>query len=430
MGNTASSEGGGWSFAAGLAAEAPAEELRSALQEAELDVHIREGPPGRRTLLHVAASANNAETVKWLLEAGLDREVVDGSGETALHHAVRAAARNAVRELLLHGCDVDRAADHIGTTALMMAAAMGEKGIVVLLLDNGADAGLRTKNRGDTAARKARDNGYDDIAALLDSSFVKTSQRKGGMFAYSATADTSSTAAPTGSLDAAKADIAAGRFELGIERITSMLTAQDVTAAARVDMLLARAGALEQLGQVEAARADFAAVIAQQSSATLTLCLQGHARCAAAGGDIPSLREAISDIQMLLRFGGGRGVGSASHEPAALRRQLRELEERLSELDPAFQREIADNDKTHYEVLYVAEDADRRTLHQAYRHLSLCWHPDKWQGWADARAVSAATARLARINAAYEVLNDNTRRVFYDMQLQADRSREEARQKK
>ena len=61
-----------------------------------------------------------------------------------------------------------------------------------------------------------------------------------------------------------------------------------------------------------------------------------------------------------------------------------------------------------YAVLGVRADAEVAALRQAYTRAALRSHPDKNPGDA------GAATRFARVNAAYEVLRDESRRGIYD----------------
>jgi ankyrin repeat protein len=74
---------------------------------------------GSGTLLHVAASHNKADFIRFLLEEGVDVNV-DGRGDAGmrpLHNAARFGAGDAVRVLLDHGADI-HARNYQGETAL------------------------------------------------------------------------------------------------------------------------------------------------------------------------------------------------------------------------------------------------------------------------------------------------------------------------
>ncbi|KAJ1608337.1 DNAJ domain-containing [Cryptosporidium canis] len=63
----------------------------------------------------------------------------------------------------------------------------------------------------------------------------------------------------------------------------------------------------------------------------------------------------------------------------------------------------------HYSVLNVDPRATFDEIRQAYKQLSLKWHPDKNRG-----NVEEATRRFQQIAAAYEVLSDPNERAWYD----------------
>ena len=68
---------------------------------------------------------------------------------------------------------------------------------------------------------------------------------------------------------------------------------------------------------------------------------------------------------------------------------------------------------SHYEVLGVAEDADRETIRGAYLRIARSTHPDRASVDPTQRADAARTIRAA--NAAWNVLSDETRRRAYDL---------------
>ncbi len=66
---------------------------------------------------------------------------------------------------------------------------------------------------------------------------------------------------------------------------------------------------------------------------------------------------------------------------------------------------------THYESLHVTEDAPDEVIRASYRALSLKHHPDT----AGDRPQSRW--KMQRINDAYDVLSDSTKRAAYDRDL-------------
>ena len=65
----------------------------------------------------------------------------------------------------------------------------------------------------------------------------------------------------------------------------------------------------------------------------------------------------------------------------------------------------------YYLLLGVPQDADADTIRSAFRALARRYHPDAGEG--------ASTERFREVLAAYETLNDPTRRWHYDRALQA-----------
>lgn len=68
--------------------------------------------------------------------------------------------------------------------------------------------------------------------------------------------------------------------------------------------------------------------------------------------------------------------------------------------------------QTHYDVLGVPQNADAKTIRQAYLRASLNFHPDKNPGNEE-----YAKAQFIKIGEAYEVLRDSTKRAAYDREL-------------
>jgi curved DNA-binding protein CbpA len=65
-----------------------------------------------------------------------------------------------------------------------------------------------------------------------------------------------------------------------------------------------------------------------------------------------------------------------------------------------------------YRTLEVPHDASDAQIKRRWRELAREHHPDRAAG--DAEEAARLTARMARINAAYDVLRDRARRVAYD----------------
>jgi molecular chaperone DnaJ len=72
---------------------------------------------------------------------------------------------------------------------------------------------------------------------------------------------------------------------------------------------------------------------------------------------------------------------------------------------------MAKADETHYQTLDVHETATQAEIKRAYRLLAKQFHPDS-------KGEQASHDRIARINTAYEVIGDPSRRTIYDQQRQ------------
>jgi molecular chaperone DnaJ len=72
---------------------------------------------------------------------------------------------------------------------------------------------------------------------------------------------------------------------------------------------------------------------------------------------------------------------------------------------------ISTGQQTHYQTLEVQETATQAEIKRAYRRLAKQFHPDS-------QSDQASHDRIARINTAYEVIGDPSKRTTYDQQRQ------------
>jgi DnaJ-class molecular chaperone len=70
----------------------------------------------------------------------------------------------------------------------------------------------------------------------------------------------------------------------------------------------------------------------------------------------------------------------------------------------------------HYETLGVSKDATEKEIKQAFRALSMKFHPDKVKS-RSAEEQEEANRKMQEINSANEVLSDEQQRQMYDMEL-------------
>ncbi|KAL7591349.1 uncharacterized protein LOC111921218 [Lactuca sativa] len=66
----------------------------------------------------------------------------------------------------------------------------------------------------------------------------------------------------------------------------------------------------------------------------------------------------------------------------------------------------------YYSVLGIRKEASSSEIRSAYRKLALEWHPDKWAKTPS--LAGDANRKFQKIQEAYSVLSDQTRRSIYD----------------
>ncbi|KAJ7595572.1 ankyrin repeat-containing domain protein [Mycena floridula] len=112
---------------------------------------------GNPTVLYAAAEAGHLETVKFILEHGVDVNAKGGLWDCALGAAARWGKIEVVEYLLNHGADPDAHDD------ILKSAVYGGLEIVKMLIDKGVN--LQVQGQG--ALEKASINGNLDIVKLL-----------------------------------------------------------------------------------------------------------------------------------------------------------------------------------------------------------------------------------------------------------------------
>jgi len=101
---------------------------------------------GADVSLHVAVRFGAlAKKVEGLLQEGVDINAKDGSGQTALHHAVRGGHKELTEFLIAKGADVNAKAKG-GNTPLTRAIRGGNKDIIRVLVTKGADVNFASED--------------------------------------------------------------------------------------------------------------------------------------------------------------------------------------------------------------------------------------------------------------------------------------------
>ncbi|XP_058191597.1 uncharacterized protein LOC131308661 isoform X1 [Rhododendron vialii] len=75
-------------------------------------------------------------------------------------------------------------------------------------------------------------------------------------------------------------------------------------------------------------------------------------------------------------------------------------------------REGGTNGSSYYSVLGIRQDASFSDIRSAYRKLALKWHPDRWT--KNPAVAGEANHRFQKIQEAYSVLSDESKRSMYD----------------
>lgn len=122
----------------------------------------------RRSPMMFASFNGHIAVVEYFLDAGAQIDNKDSNGRTALMYASSGDFSETVDLLVKRGAEVNVQGTLEGFTPLMTAAAEGLVEVVRVLLAAGANPDLVDKD-GDTALSFARQNGHNEVVALLES---------------------------------------------------------------------------------------------------------------------------------------------------------------------------------------------------------------------------------------------------------------------
>ena len=127
---------------------------------------------GIEVILMNAAEQGDMERVSSILLQGVDVNVKDQNGMTALMHASMHGRMSVIPQLIsVFRADVNTKAVN-GMTALMAASFQGHKNVVSWLLMKGADPNAKATT-GDTALSFARKRNHTDIMSILQTASAK-----------------------------------------------------------------------------------------------------------------------------------------------------------------------------------------------------------------------------------------------------------------
>ena len=129
--------------ALGCAAEAGHCNTIQELLDFGMDVNIRDDVG--RTALHCAADDGHEQALRLLVERGADTEALDGHGLMPWHAFAEGGHMEAIHFLLGRGFDPDRRCSN-GLTALHYAAGENHVEVIYVLIVSGADLDARTPN--------------------------------------------------------------------------------------------------------------------------------------------------------------------------------------------------------------------------------------------------------------------------------------------
>jgi hypothetical protein len=121
--------------------------------------------PYTETAFSRSVEEGDTGAVELFLAAGMQADVKDAAGRTALINAASMGSNNICEKLLRKGANVN-AQDNTGATALMQSALGGHEGTTRVLLERRADVNLRDNN-GQTALIYAAARGRAEIVRML-----------------------------------------------------------------------------------------------------------------------------------------------------------------------------------------------------------------------------------------------------------------------
>jgi uncharacterized protein len=141
-----------------------AETVSSALAQG---MNVDVADPDGRTALMLAAYDGHTAALEVLLDGAAAPDLQDAAGRTALMYAASGPNPDAIALLIARGAAVNIVDGGEKWTALMFAAAEGQAENVRILLAGGADPGMSDID-GETALFFARQKNFGEVVTLLE----------------------------------------------------------------------------------------------------------------------------------------------------------------------------------------------------------------------------------------------------------------------
>ena len=139
---------------------------RSAIRALLKNADVNAAEPDGTTPLHWAVRADDADTVRLLLDAGANTKAANRYGVTPLSLAAVNGSAPVIEMLIKAGANPNESLSQ-GQTVLMAAARTGNVGAVRLLLDHGANVNAQESSLGETALMWAAAEDHPQVVSLL-----------------------------------------------------------------------------------------------------------------------------------------------------------------------------------------------------------------------------------------------------------------------
>ncbi|CAL4124562.1 unnamed protein product, partial [Meganyctiphanes norvegica] len=151
-------------------------DIVSTLLDSGVDINIQDD--ASTTPLREASWFDSTAVANILIDRGANVDIPDKLGHTPLMAATfKSKSLSIIEALIKAGADMTLS-DNTGNTALHLAALLNKTTIAKLLLQNGANA-RAVDNKGNTPASIAREKGYPQLAAIIDSFTVNITDTTG-----------------------------------------------------------------------------------------------------------------------------------------------------------------------------------------------------------------------------------------------------------